>query len=297
MKSFYRCIFPNYLLIAFLCLFSIGCNQRSKLNKMKPDTSIVFLHHSTGKTIWNGNTRGFRYTLGRILKKINGKPNNQAQLLCLLREYNRKNHTGYKIDELSFPKSEPYGLNNYPYDYYNIWVKHGGNKPYMEEPTIEVLSATYQVIIFKHCFAVSNIQAEQDSADINSDYKSLANYKLQYMALRDKIHQFPHVKFIVWTGAAHVKSQVNENEAKRAREFFNWVKDEWDLPDDNIFIWDFYQLQTKGSLYFLDEYSRSENNSHPNAKFSDYAADLFFNRIIDVIENNGEKTSLTGENK
>jgi len=71
---------------------------------------------------------------------------------------------------------------------------------------------------------VSNIQVDKDSADINSDYKSLANYKLQYEALRNKLHEFSDTKFILWTGAAQVKSAVSEDEATRAREFLPGLK-------------------------------------------------------------------------
>ena len=38
---------------------------------------------------------------------------------------------------MAFPKASPYGWHNYPYDYYDIWVKHAGNEPYMEEPSME----------------------------------------------------------------------------------------------------------------------------------------------------------------
>ena len=194
-----------------------------------------------------------------------------------------------------FPKASPYGWHNYPYDYYNIWVKNAGNEPYMEEPTLELLTKKYQVIIFKHCYPVSNIKPDKDSADINSDYKSLANYKLQYTVLRDKLYEFPDTKFIIWTGAAQVKSNISEDEALRAKEFFTWVTNEWDLPGDNIHIWDLYGLETEGGLYFKEEYAGSANDSHPNSKFASKAVKLISNRIIDVIENNGAGTKLTGE--
>ena len=35
-----------------------------------------------------------------------------------------------------------------------------------------------------------------------------------------------------------------------------------DQPDDNIYIWDLYSLQTEGGLYFKDEYAVSEKDSH-----------------------------------
>ncbi len=193
----------------------------------------------------------------------------------------------------AFPKASPYGWHNYPFDYYNIWVKNAAEAPYLEEPTLEILTRRYNVIVFKHCFPVSNIQPDKVS-DLNADYRSLANYKLQYLALREKFHQFPSTRFVVWTGAAQVASRTNEDEAKRAKEFFNWVITEWDLPDDNIFVWDFFGLQTEGGLYFQPRFAVSEQNSHPNNAFSRSAARLFLQRLVDVIEFDGAKTNLTG---
>ena len=111
----------------------------------------------------------------------------------------KKNKTDYVISELSFPKKSPYGWENYPYDYYNIWVKNAGQDPYLEEPTLEILTAGYEVIILKHCFPVSRISEDAGTPNIDSDEKRIENYKLQYNALKQKMHQFPHNKFIVWT--------------------------------------------------------------------------------------------------
>ncbi len=160
-----------------------------------------------------------------------------------------------------------------------------------------MLSEKYQVIIFKHCFPVSNLQPDQNSVDINSNIKTISNYKLQYAALREKLHEFSDTKFILFTGAVQVKSYLTEAEAIRTRDFFTWVTEEWDLPDDNIYLWDLYNLQTEGGLYFKDEYAISPNDSHPNKDFAETVAKLLFNRIIDIIENDGAGTHLTGEDK
>ena len=112
--------------------------------------------------------------------------------------------------------------------------------------------------------------------------------------MREKLHEFPDIKFILFTGAALVKAHTKEDVAKRAKEFFTWVREDWDLPDDNIFIWDLYELQTEGGLYFKDEYADSPDDSHPNKDFSAAASKLLFKRIIDVIESDGKGTSLTG---
>lgn len=249
-------------------------------------TKIVFLHHSTGGVIWKGNSTSNEPYGGR-----------KAQLPLLFKAYNKEKNTDFLIEELEFPKAEPYGWNNDPFDYYNIWVKNAGDKPYMEEPTLEILTSRYNVIIFKHCYPVTNIQQDGDSAEIDSKIKTLSNYKLQYLALRDKIHQFPDNKFILFTGAVHVKAGMTEDEALRSKQFHSWVTEEWDIPDDNIFLWDLYSLQTEGELYFKDEYAVSENDSHPNPVFAEKAANLLFSRIIDVITTDGNKTTLTGASK
>ena len=280
--------------ISIMLIFQLNsCKQKEDVS----ETNILYIHHSTGGVIWLGKdasiiTRGARkisYKLARIIGQ-------RARLPMLFREHNKNAGTNYKIKDMIFPKESPYGWANYPFDYYNIWVKNAGDEPYMEEPTLEMLTQHNDVIVFKHCFPVSNIKPDLVSSDITSDYKSIANYKLQYEALRNKLHEFPDTKFVVFTGAAQVKANITEDQAIRAKEFFTWVIDEWDIPGDNIFLWDFYDLETDGGLYLLDEYAESATNSHPNGQFAGKAVQLLFCRIIDVVENNGTRTKLTGEN-
>lgn len=199
--------------------------------------------------------------------------------------HNRTNKTAYKITRQFFPKSTPYGWSNYPYDYYNIWVKNGGENSYLEEPTLEILTKEFDVIIFKHCFPVSRIVEDSSHPDINSSVKSIENYKLQYEALKNKMHQFPNNKFIVWTPAANTQQAMTEDEAKRTRLFYEWMMNEWDEKGDNIFVWDFYQYETQGGLYMAVGNAYSPGNSHPNKEFSARMAPIFAKYIIDVIEN------------
>ena len=255
----------HIILIAGL-LTSCGSNYEN----MK---KIIFLHHSTGHSVWVGKTNKYIY-------KLTGKGDVQK----FFDDYNKKNKTGYAISELSFPKKVPYGWENYPFDYYNIWVKNEGKKPYMEEPTLEILTRDYDVIIFKHCFPVSRIAEDTGSPDINSDEKRIENYKLQYNALKKKMHQFPDNKFIVWTPAANTEAKTTEDEARRTYRFYRWMIDEWDEKGDNILIWDFYKLETEGGLYLTDKNADSPDNSHPNMEFSARVAPLFSKFIIDVIE-------------
>ena len=272
MKILFRS-FYSVAICFLLAWLTSGCS-RSKDEKeiSKGDgMKIVFLHHSTGNAIWKGG-------VAKWFKK-----------------YNADHGTDYKIVEQVFPQKSPYGWKNYPFDYWNIWVKHAGEKPFMKEPTLEILTGQYSVIIWKHCFPVSDLREDTKSPDINSEQKTIETYKLQYLALREKMRKFPQNKFILWTGAAQVKNETNQGNAARARAFFNWVKNEWDRAGDNIFLWDFYQLETEGDLYLKDEYARGSHDSHPNAVFSKRVVRLLCNRIVNIIEGRGDSTSITGE--
>ena len=286
MKENYRIIkFKKSLLLLstllLLLTLCFSCGRQEKL----PEVKILFLHHSTGRVIWEGGNSSLIYKLAdKISPKLAVIFKPKACLPRLFEKYNRANNSNYKISELTFPKSSPYGWNNYPYDYYNIWVKNAGINPYLEEPTLEMLAKEYQVIIFKHCFPVSNIIETLDSARVDSDVKTLQNYKLQYAALMKKLNEFPEVKFILFTGAAQVESQISVEEAERAKEFFSWVVEEWDIPEDNVYMWDFYRLETEGELFLRNEYATSVTDSHPNKSFAKKAVDLLFGRIIEVIE-------------
>ncbi|MEZ5198192.1 MAG: hypothetical protein R2764_17925 [Bacteroidales bacterium] len=280
----------KYCLVITATLLILGsftqCNNKTERVPGENDYKIILLHHSTGNNVWKGND-GF-------LQRMNRKFGGEFAVPKWFDEYNKTHGTDYFIQEQTFPKSEPYGWQNYPYDYYNIWVKNAGNNPYKEEPTLEFLSQEYDFIIFKHCFPVSDIIEDIGEPDINSAEKRTENYKLQYMALRNKMLEFPDTKFMVWTGAAQVKNKTNPDNAKRARDFFNWVKYEWDQPNDNIYLWDFFELETEGGLYLKDENARNANDSHLNNGFAEKVAPLFCQRIVDIIETNGKKTTLTG---
>jgi hypothetical protein len=236
------------------------------------DRMVLFLHHSTGGVIWGGGVPQW------------------------FEQYNAAHGTKYQITETAFPKDSPYGWANYPYDYWNIWVNHAGNEPYMEEQTLELLAPKCDLIIWKHCYPVSNVEEDSGRPDVASDAKRTENYVLQYQALKTKMRSFPNTRFLVWTGAALAQSSTNEANATRARAFFQWVKEEWDEPGDNIFVWDLFELQTDGGLYLKAEYEANPGDSHPSAAFAQKTAPLFGQRIVDVLEGRGDQGSLTGDN-
>jgi hypothetical protein len=262
--------------ILIIFMFTSCRNPIMNLKYEKPDAKIIFLHHSTGNNIWYGDIKqGLNLSLRKPM----------CMVPRLMKNYNEANNKKISIEQRYFPSGKPYPWANYPYDYYNIWVKNGGENTFMDEPTLEILTKEYDIIIFKHCFPVSHILEDDEHPDINSDKKTLANYKLQYNALKTKLQSFPKNKFIVWTGAALVETVTNTEEAERANHFFEWVKKEWDEPGDNIEIFDFREIETEGGVYLKEKYANSTSDSHPNMKLSKIAAELLVKKIVEVLEN------------
>jgi hypothetical protein len=231
------------------------------------DTRIILLHHSTGEVIWNGGVPDWFVS------------------------YNTAHRTRYVIEEQAFPSGDSYPWENYPYDYWNIWVKHAGRTAYRGQPTLEMLTKEYQLIVFKHCFPVSGIEPD-GTPDVSSSDKTLANYKLQYAALKEKLRSFPSVRFVVWTGAALLPSETYPEQTDRAKQFFEWVKGVWDEKGDNIFVWDFFALETNGGKFLAT--ANGSEDSHPNEAFAARVAPLLCQRLVDVIAGRGDTTSVTG---
>jgi len=264
-------------LLGLLVIFSISCK-----NNMKP-TSVVFLHHSTGGRIWKGNVNKYVY-----------KVTKRSDVEKWIRHLEKKDENPIQISQMTFPKKEPYGWKNYPYDYYNIWVRHAGNESYKSEPTLEMLTKDYKIIIWKHCFPVSDVMADTIDPGIDSEIRTLSNYKLQYDALKEKMHQFPENMFLVWTPAPLVEGKTNEGAAKRIREFYKWIINQWDEKGDNIYLWDYYILATDGGLYLTPDNADGPENSHPNTIFSGKISRYFANRIIHVAYGEADNYPITG---
>jgi hypothetical protein len=139
---------------------------------------------------------------------------------------------------------------------------------------------------------VSDIQPDSGPGDVTSSEKTVANYQAQYEALKTKLHEFPATRFVVWTGAALLASETSPENAARAETFFEWVKTTWNVPGDNIFVFDFRELETDGGIYLLPEHAAGD--SHPGAAFAAEVAPYFGQRVVDVIEGRGDTGSLTG---
>jgi hypothetical protein len=243
------------VLLALAALALISPSPVRAATALPDDARVVFLHHSTGGVIWGGGVPEW------------------------IAAYDDAHGTAYAIDQLAYPDS-PYPWDNYPYDYWNLWVAHAGTT-WQSQPSLETLTATYDVVVFKHCFPVSGIGPDSGTPDASSPEKTLENYQAQYAALKTRLHAFPQHRFIVWTGAALRAEDTSPEQAARAHAFADWVRTEWDERGDNIFVWDFFTLETDGGNVLTP--AHASGDSHPNDTFAAEVAPLFAQRVVDVI--------------
>ena len=232
---------------------------------------IIFLHHSTGNIIYkNGEVPGW------------------------IADYNTTHNSSYGIRDRYYPNT-PYPWANYPYDYWNLWVNGRCRADTPNIHCLDQLTADSQVVIFKNCFPVSNIEPDTGSPDITSSRKSLENYKLQYSAVRDTLQNYPNTLFIFWTGAPLHRLATTPEKAARARQFADWVKNEMLAGGTypNIRVFDYFDLTAGPDNMLRYEYEKShtDSDSHPNNLAAADVGPVFAQFIIDSAQDFFDSTS------
>jgi hypothetical protein len=231
------------------------------------DDKVIFLHHSTGEGVWGGGI---------------GAP-------TWFSNYNTAHGTAYDVDERSYPNS-PYPWANYPYDYWHLWINGECNSANPNIECMPKLTTDYDIIIYKHCYPGAGVVADNGDPDITSSVKTLANYKLQYRALRQLMDSYPNNKFIVWTLAPLHRLATTSANAARAKEFVDWVKYDFLVEDNqnhpNIFIFDFFGFTAGTDNFLRYEYegSHSSSDSHPNSLANSTVMPLFSQFIVDTAD-------------
>jgi len=114
----------------------------------------------------------------------------------------------------------------------------------------------YDVIAFKSCYPVSDIQSDEQ----------LEEYKSYYLSMRDRMDQYPDEIFIVVTPPPQVPAHADAEMAARARAFADWVgSDEYLSGHANVFTFDFFDLLADPSTNTLRiGYQADEEDAHPN---------------------------------
>ncbi len=255
-------IFTLSFLSVFICFIAFSQND-----------SAIFLHHSTGNNVFS-----------------------EGNVTAWTNDFNTGNGTKYYIKERSYPNS-PWPWSNYPYDYWKLWIDGACNNNDAGIECLESIAQDYELVIYKHCFPGAGIAEPDNDPDIASSKKTFENYKLQYRALRNMMDNMPTQKFMIWTLAPLHRLATNPDQAGRAHEFVEWVKNDFLTEDGkehpNVYIFDFYGLvaqldtnTTDGDLYCLKyeyEGSHTKSDSHPNTAANEYVGPFFARAVVNAL--------------
>jgi hypothetical protein len=133
----------------------------------------------------------------------------------------------------------------------------------------------YDVIAFKSCFPVSDIQSDDQ----------LAEYKSYYLSIRDRMDQYPDKIFVVLSPPPQVAAYTETEAAARARAFADWLaSDEYLNGHPNVFTFDFFDLLADPSTNTLRaDYQTDENDAHPNELANRTVGPLFADFIDQAV--------------
>lgn len=232
--------------------------------------NAIFLHHSVG-----GNV----YTQGGVANWATS--------------YNSSHSANFQIIEQSYPNF-PWEWNNYPWDYWKLWVAGGCNNADKGIACLENIAANYDLVIFKHCYPGADLKATALTTD--KSVKTNENYKYLYRLLLAKLDAMPQKKFMVWTLTPERSSSSDIEQGNNAYNFVEWVKKSWLTEDGkahpNVFIFDFFNLVAEGSattgyaLKTIYEIAGEPNNNHPNTAANQYVGPIFAQAVIDILKTN-----------
>jgi hypothetical protein len=128
------------------------------------------------------------------------------------------------------------------------------------------------IIMFKSCFPNSDIQADGTPPGNAADNaKTTWNYKAVFGELQGIMAKYPNKLFIYVTAPPLVPAETKPENAKRAREFNDWVKSEYVAEYtqktglNNLLVFDFFDVLADKDNCLKAEYRRSDADSHPNA--------------------------------
>jgi hypothetical protein len=269
---------PLSQLLALSLILCLAILSNPTAAQAATDDKIIFLHHSTGAGVWSGG----------------------AGVSAWFSSYNSTHGTSYDISERSYP-TNGYPWENYPYDYWNLWINGACNSSVPAMACLPKLTSDYDVVIYKHCFPGAGVIADDGNPSVSSDVKTLANYKLQYRALRQLMDGYTDNKFIVWTLAPLHRNATDADQAARAGEFVNWVKTDYLTEDGNshpnIFIFDFFGLVAGTDNFLKYEYEGSHDgdDSHPNSTANAYVSPLFSQFIVDTADCSYKDARIGGD--
>jgi hypothetical protein len=218
---------------------------------------IIFLHHSVGADlIQQGSVRQSLTELG----------------------YQFYDH-GYNGDGLVLADGTPAGRdfdipddNTDPDGFGDIFVQPLDDPP---DNTFSQLMQ-YDVIAFKSCYPVSNIESDAQ----------LAEYKSHYLSIRARMDQYPNKIFIVVTPPPEIPAGSDAEAAARARDFADWLASaEYLDGHPNVFTFNFFDLLADPATNMLRaDYRTDESDAHPNELANQTVGPLFVDFIDQSIK-------------
>lgn len=144
-----------------------------------------------------------------------------------------------------------------------------------------------QIIMFKSCYPASDITGEgTEPGDPEDSSKTIWNYKAAYNALLGIFRANNDTLFIPVTAPPRnvLDGAYTEERAARAREFNNWLVEEWAPDYTNIAVFDFFDVLADPETNGLREEYSSGSNSHPTADGNQASTDEFMEFIDPAID-------------
>ena len=136
----------------------------------------------------------------------------------------------------------------------------------------------YDVIAFKSCFPTSNIGSDEQ----------LAEYKSYYLAMRDRMDEYPDKVFIAVTQPPQVPANSDPEEGARARAFADWLQSgEYLAGHPNVFVFDFFGYLAGDDNFLRPEYRVDEYDGHPNEEANRTIGPLFVAFVDQAIQSAG----------
>lgn len=134
----------------------------------------------------------------------------------------------------------------------------------------------YDVIMFKSCYPTSNI-----SNDVH-----LEEYQANYLAIRDRMDQYPDKVFVIVTQPPQVPGSSNRAEAHRARQLAEWLSSDAFLDGHpNVFTFDFFGYLAADDNFLRAEYRVDNHDAHPNDRANREIGPRFVSFIDTAIRN------------
>jgi len=173
-----------------------------------------------------------------------------------------------------------------------------------------------KIIMFKSCYPISDITSDgTEPGDPFSSSQTTVNYKAvyrhpdgpgntytdasyTYKPLEDIFAENPDVLFIPVTAPPLHYTATNDANAHRAREFNNWLKNDWLASYNaahsglnNVAVFDWFDVLAYPDDHgdhpnrLKEEYGGASGNSHPNSTANAYSTQVFATDPDNFIDN------------